>query len=163
MKTTFFPSKAGGKAFPGRNREKMFLPDGKGFTYKVNGIGNLQLAVFKIQATSIHKQPAITGSLKLDCPRGAEDSTVLSTAEVLQSRSLPLACAQAAPFSGQQTFSGVSRGELLFPLQHLPVKEGQLFAFVSLLHLLGSISPHPSIPILGQVPSPEGLFSFEIL
>lgn len=66
MKTSFFPSKAGGKAFPGCNREKMFLPDGKGFTYKVNGIGNLQLAVFKIQATSIHKQPAITGPLKLD-------------------------------------------------------------------------------------------------
>lgn len=62
----FFPSRVDGKAFPGFNGEKIFQPDCTGFTYKINGIGNLQLAVFSIQVTSICQQLVLSGSLKLE-------------------------------------------------------------------------------------------------
>lgn len=54
LQTVFFPSKVGGKAFPELNGEKVFQPDCTGFTCKVNGTDNPQLALFKIQATSTH-------------------------------------------------------------------------------------------------------------
>ena len=54
LQTAFSPGKLGGKAFPGLNGEKVFQPDCMGFTCKANRMDNPQLALFKIQATSIH-------------------------------------------------------------------------------------------------------------
>lgn len=64
--TSFFPIRAGGKAFPQLNGGKMFQPDCIGFTYRVNGIGNLWLPVFNIQVISTCQQLALTRSLKLE-------------------------------------------------------------------------------------------------
>lgn len=66
LQTSFFPSRVDGKAFPGFNGGKVFQPDCTGFTYKVNGIGNLQLAVFNIQVTSTCQQLVLSRSLKLE-------------------------------------------------------------------------------------------------
>lgn len=59
----FFLSRVGGKAFPGFDGGKIFQPDYMGFTYKVNGIGNLQLAMFNIQVTNTHQQLVLSRCL----------------------------------------------------------------------------------------------------
>lgn len=63
LQTSFFLSRVGGKAFLGFSERKIFQPDCMGFIYKVNGIGNLQLAMFNIQVTNTHLQLALSRSL----------------------------------------------------------------------------------------------------
>lgn len=52
LQRVFFPSEAGGKAFPGLHGEKVFQPDCAQFTCKAYGTDNPQLVLLKIQATS---------------------------------------------------------------------------------------------------------------